>query len=308
MTTGQDLLLAQAERFAGLDPLLPRVRAVPDGDVLTAALPDGGRVAGLLLRTENGPGTLPSLWSAREVHELVPLVGDTGSAGMEVLVRAWRHRFERVGLPGPDSACVVVWPSRDAPVTRVLLDHGLVPLSVLAVRTEPALTPQPGGGVRVRRASPADLDAVHELALAELRYSALVGGAVMRQDAAGLKRASLRARLLGGDPVWVAERDGVVVAMAECAWSEPDPTSWAVRLPPGRWGYVNCVSVLPGARGGGIGRRLMSVVHAEFARAGAVGTYLYYNCANPLSSVFWPRQGYRPLWTVWEVRPAGGLR
>nr|WP_073480929.1 GNAT family N-acetyltransferase [Streptoalloteichus hindustanus] len=305
---GHDLLTAQAERFAGLDPLLPRVRAVPEGDVLTAALPDGGRVAGLLLRSRNGPGTLPSLWSAREVHELVPLVGDAGSAGVEVLLRAWRHRFERVGLPDADSACVVVWPSRDAPVARVMLDHGLVPLSVLAVRVEPALPPQAGGEVRIRRATPADLDAVHELAMAELRYSALVGGAVVRQDAAALKRAALRARLLGRDPVWVAERDGVVLAVAECAWSDPDPSSWAVRLPPGRWGYVNCVSVLPGARGGGIGRRLMSVVHAEFARAGATGSYLYYHSPNPLSSAFWPRQGYRPLWTVWEVRPASALR
>jgi len=24
--------------------------------------------------------------------------------------------------------------------------------------------------------------------------------------------------------------------------------------------------------------------------------------------VFWPRQGYRPLWTIWEVRPAWALR
>jgi hypothetical protein len=41
---------------------------------------------------------------------------------------------------------------------------------------------------------------------------------------------------------------------------------------------------------------------------GTRGTYLYYNPPNPISSVFWPRQGYRPLWTLWEVRPATALR
>jgi GNAT superfamily N-acetyltransferase len=76
----------------------------------------------------------------------------------------------------------------------------------------------------------------------------------------------------------------------------------------GRWGYVNTVSVLPNARGNGIGRQLMSVAHHDLARHRAIGSYLYYNPANPLSSVFWPRQGYRPLWTIWEIRPSGALR
>jgi hypothetical protein len=52
----------------------------------------------------------------------------------------------------------------------------------------------------------------------------------------------------------------------------------------------------------------MAVAHGELARLGAAGTFLYYNPPNPLASVFWPRQGYRPLWTIWEVRPAGALR
>ncbi len=66
--------------------------------------------------------------------------------------------------------------------------------------------------------------------------------------------------------------------------------------------------MLPAARGTGVGQQLMALVHHELSRLGVVGTYLYYNPPNPLSSVFWLRQGYRPLWTVWEVRPAGALR
>ena len=38
------------------------------------------------------------------------------------------------------------------------------------------------------------------------------------------------------------------------------------------------------------------------------GNFLHYNPPNPLSSVFWPRAGYAPLWTLWEVRPARALR
>jgi hypothetical protein len=57
-----------------------------------------------------------------------------------------------------------------------------------------------------------------------------------------------------------------------------------------------------------VGQALMSLVHNEFHREGAVGTYLYYNPPNPLSSVFWHRQGYRPLWTLLEIRPASALR
>ncbi|MEU4741402.1 GNAT family N-acetyltransferase, partial [Actinosynnema sp. NPDC023658] len=116
-------------------------------------------------------------------------------------------------------------------------------------------------------------------------------------------------RPAGGRPALLAERDGIAVALAECAVVTSEPGNWtSTRLPHGRWGYVNCVSVLPGARGTGVGRQLMAHAHRELARLGTVGTYLYYNPPNPLSSVFWPRQGYRPLWTMWEVRPAGALR
>jgi len=58
------------------------------------------------------------------------------------------------------------------------------------------------------------------------------------------------------------------------------------------------------ARGQGVGRALMSVAHRELNVPGVLGTFLFYNPINPLSSVFWHRQGYRPLWTMWIRRPA----
>lgn len=311
MSDSRDLWVAQRERLAGLDPLLPPPAAPPKGEVITAALPDGGAVAGVLVRTAHPPGSLARTWATAELVELVPLLGETGLAGMHTLLAAWRARLPALGLPDHDSACVVTWPSRDATATRALLDHGFAPLTVIAVRTGggPDSRPVRLPDLVVRRARPADLDAVVELAMAELAYSALVGATVVREDAAELKRGMLASRLDRGDPVWVAEQDGLVVGLAECGVSDAAPGTWTgTRLPAGRWAYVNCASVLPGARGQGVGRTLLDAVHAAFDAAGVRGSYLYYSPANPLSSVFWPRQGYRPLWTIWEVRPAGALR
>jgi GNAT superfamily N-acetyltransferase len=311
MTVVAGLRQAQAARFVGLDPLLAQGAPDPDGEQLTVALPGGRQVVALLTRTAHGPGDPASLWSARDSWELYPLVGEDAGAGVDALLRAWRQLLDRAGEPDQDSACLVTWPSRDAEVSRHLLAHGFVPLSVLAVRQRPDHPAPAAGaaGITVRRATPRDLEVVVGLAMAELSYSAMVGSTVLRPDARDLKRNALLFRIANDDPVWLAERDGVAVGLADCWVTESDP---ALRrgfpVPAGRWGYVNEVSVLPGARGAGVGRALMAVAHQDLRRAGAIGTYLYYNPPNPLSSVFWPRQGYRPLWTVWEIRPAGALR
>ncbi len=246
------------------------------------------------------------LWSTAQVWELLPLVGT--AQGMDALLTKFRRHLDTHELNDEDSACVVHWPSRDTRAARAFLDHGMVPLSVLAVRlrTPQARVPRT---LTIRRATPHDLDSVLELSLAELEYSSYVGSTIVRPEAAVVKRRALAERLANASPIWLAERDGIAVALAECAIVSSEPgTMAAMRLPRGRWGYVNCLSVLPGARGTGIGQQLVAYAHQELHRMGAVGTYLYYNPPNPLSSVFWPRQGYRPLWTVWEVRPASALR
>ncbi|MCS7478135.1 GNAT family N-acetyltransferase [Umezawaea endophytica] len=310
MTVGRGLLDTQSAYFASFDPLLPPMPDPPDGDVLTAALPDGTRVAGVLRRQVHDRTSLVRLWSATEVWELTPLLGATGGHGMDALLRSWRKAMDRVGTAEPDSSCVVTWPSRDVSATKALLAHGLVPLSTAAVRrAAPHTEVRASSTLRIRRARPDDIEATLQLSLAELSYSSQVGSTMARPEAAALKRRSLSERLAANGLVWLAEQDGIAVAMAECAVVRSEPGNGSLtRLPQGRWGYVNCLSVLPGARGGGLGQQLMAHVHRELDRMGTVGTYLYYNPPNPLSSVFWPRQGYRPLWTVWEVRPASALR
>ena len=302
------LLAAQTARFERFDPALPAAAPPPDGDVFTAALADGERVAGIVVRDHYAAGTAPTLWSAREVWELHPLVGAAGGAGMDALLRELGRAIGREAA-GQDSACLVTWPSRDVEAAKPLLAHGFTPLSTLAVRTADHPADRPRGRLAIRLATSRDLEAALELELAELAYSALVGAAIDRPDARPVKRAALTQHLAQGDPLWLAERDGEVVGLAHGRLVDATPGSAiGTRLRTGRWGYVNCVSVRPDTRGTGVGRRLMAVAHRELLRHGAAGTFLYYNPPNPLASVFWPRQGYRPLWTMWEVRPAGALR
>ena len=61
-------------------------------------------------------------------------------------------------------------------------------------------------------------------------------------------------------------------------------------------------------RGSGIGAALTQRLHAELDAAGVPVTLLHYAQVNPLSAPFWNRMGYRPLWTMWEIQPAGALR
>jgi GNAT superfamily N-acetyltransferase len=265
----------------------------------------------VLTHSEFEPGTATTLWSALELWELHPLVGAAGGAGMEVLLREWARLLTR-RTTGADSACLVTWPSRDAEAAHALLAHGFTPLTNLAVRPVRAGGPvrrAPQAGVTVRRATSADVETVLALELAELRYSALVGAAVLRPDAEQVKHATVLRHFEQGDPMWLAERDGLAVGVAHCRLMDVAADSLiATRLRPGRWGYVNCVSVADEARGAGVGSELMAVAHHELHRNGATGTFLYYNPPNPLASVFWARQGYRPLWTNWELRPASALR
>ena len=107
MSGARDLWVTQRQRLARLDPMLPPPAAPPKGEVITAALADGGTVAGVLVRTTHPPGSLSRTWSTAEVVELVPLLGETGLAGMHTLLAAWRARLPALGLPDRDSACVV---------------------------------------------------------------------------------------------------------------------------------------------------------------------------------------------------------
>ncbi|MEJ2859852.1 GNAT family N-acetyltransferase [Actinomycetospora flava] len=306
-----ELLRDQQARFAEIDAGLPPAVLPPPGDVVVVDTGAAGEAAAVVTHHSWPAGSAPLLWSAAEVTELHPVLGHSGRAGADALVTEWLARIPARVRAANDSAAVVTWPSRDVAAARAFLDHGLVPLAVLAVRPPgplPAVA-DPDPALVLRPARDDDLDACLELAMHEIAYSSMVGGSVLRPDAEAVKRAALRERWHRGEPIWVAERDARLVGLLECGLTDATPGTWlAGLLPAGRWGYVNCASVLPGLRGHGVGHALVTAALPTLQPPGSRGTYLYYNPPNPVSSVFWPRHGYRPLWTLWEVRPASALR
>ncbi|MBB5850961.1 GNAT family N-acetyltransferase [Amycolatopsis umgeniensis] len=309
MEIEKTLFDAHRARFSAIDRLLPEAAPAPvAGERVDAATAAGVQVTGVVQRQLHGPDDVPLLWSAADARQLFPFIGDTGTEGMDVLLRAWRTWLDAES-PGEDSSCVVNWPSRDAEAIRAFLDHGLVPMSALAVRTGGAHDDAAENDVTVRRARAEDFEEVLAMAVSTHDYIGQVATR-RRSNAAELLAPALEQALDKEDPLlWLAERDGMTAAFAHAAWITSSPGSAeAELLPLGRWGYVNNVVTVPGLRGSGLGRTLMAVVHKEFSADGASGTYLYYNPTNPLSSVFWHRQGYRPLWTSWEVHPASALR
>ncbi len=294
----------QNARFAALDPQLPPIAAPPMTSEPLLVTVGGRKAGGLLTHAVHAPASWPALWGPAEIRELTAVPGETGAAGLAALLGAWRERLRGSGS-GPDSGCMLTWPSRDDEASTVLLAHGFAPMTCLAVRpVEPPPDPGPAR-VRVRRAGSGDVEALTELRLAEWRYTSLVGTAVPRPDARARLRAEVvRAQRFSG-LAWLAEDDGVPAGMAACALTSPAPgDSIHGRLLPGLWGYVDTLSVAPAARDGGVGRALMAAAHRTLLSYEVRGTFLFYHPANPLSPVFWHRQGYRPLWTMWIRRPA----
>lgn len=305
--------MAQAARFESLDPLLPTNGRLPAGDLIAASLPDGRQVQGIVYRAVHELDSVESLWEPHVMWEFSPLIGDTGRDGMDAALAAFRSwltaQVPHAELRSADTAALVWWPSRDVAVAPALRAHGLVPMTALGIReVRPYITTSPAG-VTVRRATAADLEELVELELAELTYSVDVTGATPRDNAAALLAGPLKRALKFGGRILLAESSGVAVGLANYGWASPVPgSSIEGLLPDGRWGYVATLSVTPAARGTGVGRTLMSAAHRELLTAETRGTYVYYDIANPLSSVFWPRQGYRPLWMKWIARPVSTLR
>jgi GNAT superfamily N-acetyltransferase len=166
----------------------------------------------------------------------------------------------------------------------------------------------PRQGVRYRRAGPADIDTVVRLGLEVVRYDAHFGNGGERTGTVEALRVAT-VGLLGepGPWTWLAERDGRPVGMV-CA-QRPHAAGWItplVRQAPAA--YLMLMFVQPGERGAGVGAELVARLHRDIDAAGVAVTLLHYQTLNPLSAPFWNQQGYRPLWTSWEARPARVVR
>lgn len=306
--------LAVAKRWRVIDPLLPDPGEATTscGADLTVTSADGQvGAAGLCRHVHLKPGSLELAWGAAHQFALTPyVVGPGVGDGLGLLLKRWRaHLVRQQGAADEDSEAMVRWPSRDVEGIRALIGHGLRPLTVIAARSAGRAAPADTVGaspatVRIRAAEPGDLDALERLGMAMMRYDAHFGSVTVRPDTASRLRESAARTLDAPRPwIWLAERDGEAVGMIQA--DPPEAAGWVAPLVRARpAAYIGEMSVLPGARGTGVGTALVRHLHRELDAAGAAVTLLHHAQLNPLSAPFWNRMGYRPLWTSWEIRPA----
>lgn len=211
-------------------------------------------------------------------------------------------------------ADLLTWPSADTWFAPIFRAEGFAEDSIIAYRANvPFPTPgrQPDASLKVRLARNEDEDKLVGLHIAEIQFHAdtishvqMVSGIEpdFREKLGRLWSGQSAER--GAPIVVVVEQDGEVVAMAE-NYIERTPGWGALsRFPPGRYGYLNSVGVRADKRGQGIGHLLAQGVYEAFAPYKVDAFGLWYMPRNPLSSVFWPRMGFRPLWTQYQRRSA----
>jgi GNAT superfamily N-acetyltransferase len=306
-------------RWQAIDPLLPDpvAPAADCGAGLIVPGPDGQPVAaGACEHWEGGPDELDLAWGAARRFQLTAWTAGPGmAAALDRLLSLWRDHL--AGLPAAgdeDTAAVVTWPCRDIGGIAALVRHGLAPFGVVAARVtgRRAESAGPAGtghqGLRIRRATPADIDTVVRLGMEVIRFDAHFAGVIERPTTAAALRREAAGLLAGPECwTWLAERDGSVTGMV--AAQRPEAAGWIapmVRQAP--TAYLMFGFVHPAERASGIGAVLAARLHREIEAAGVAVTLLHYEQTNPLSAPFWSQQGYRPLWTSWETRPAGTLR
>jgi GNAT superfamily N-acetyltransferase len=303
-------------RWQAIDPLLPAVPGWPPGCGADLAVDGPDRclvAAGSCEHWAAEPGSLGLIEGAALRFRLTPYVtGPDALASLDKLLSRWRDHLAVVPeAAGEDTAAVIAWPSRDVAGVRALVAHGLAPLGVIAARSasqRPAMIADCPPGVRIRRAGRADLDVVARMGMEVVRFDAHFGGVIERPKAAEALRAEVAGLLDEHEPwAWLAERDGDPVGLLVA--ERPEAAGWiAPRTCRSPVAYLLVLFVAPAERGAGVGAALTGHLHREAAAARVSVILLQYEQVNPLAVPFWGHQGYRPLWTTWEARPARVLR
>lgn len=300
-----------AARLSAADSLLPLSEPLDttgDATVLEVRKDDSGAI-GVATRSEITADVSDSLWRTLIEHRLaVRLAGSQPGEVLGELLDRWHSHLVEVATPGDgDSAAMVVRPSRDPAGSAELLRHGFAPVRVLAARSADRLAarrPTAEPGVRIRPAGQEDIDTAVRLSTELIRYDADFGGVAPRETAGELLATALGKQLTRANPtLWIAELYGGPLGLLQIQL--PPETGWArgyVRAE--RAGYLRTLHVAEAARSSGVGSALAAHAHQLFDEAGTEVVLLHHTLANPRSTPFWCAQGYRPLWTYWQRRPA----
>jgi GNAT superfamily N-acetyltransferase len=314
-----DLYLTAAlasRRWQAIDPLLPVIPGWAPGCGADLAVDGPGgdlAAAGSCSHWVAEPGSLDLIEGASLRFRLAPyLTGPDVLAPLDTLLSRWRDHLASVPeAAGEDTAALVYWPSRDVAGVRALVAHGLTPLGVIAARSvgaRPAVAAECPPGVLIRQATLADLDAVVRMAMEVLRFDTYFGGVIERPGTADALRTDLAEQLGQPDPwMWLAERGGNPVGLLVA--ERPEVAGWiAPRTCLSPVAYLLALFTVPAERGAGVGAALAGQLHRAAEAASVAVILLQYEQVNPLAVPFWGRQGYRPLWSTWEARPARMLR
>lgn len=297
-----------AELLASLDPLLPAMAPLEaaDGEVLLAVQVGDSAAIGLTRTERLEPDAELALWSPLRRNVLTTrLAGPDRCAALDALLARWNVLLQERAEGGDrDSAALVTVPSRDVEPVRALVLHGFAPLIVVAGRRGGTRVGRPSGPAEVRVASEDDLDALARLAtelhLGDTRF----GLVTERPGATAVLRAGLAEQLRQAPGwTWVSVSDGAVTGFAQV--QPPDQAGWvAPMVASSSAGYFGYLFVAPGGRGAGVGAALVAAAHRRLDEAGVDVTVLHHALPSPLSTPFWAQQGYWPLWTTWQRRPA----
>lgn len=291
-------LAAQAARIAGLAgaPPMPRSRTQagdPPGVVVAAG--DAAALVEVVTWLAGGAGGLDLGDRTAHVHLVAlpdpaaPYCADA-VAGLVDGIRGFVRR-----LPGQDG-CLrtrvsLRWPEADTGMHPHWARAGLVVEGVRGFRSLAGLR-SGSAGVTVRRARPADVEAIAGRCGDGPRSPVLTP--FTREVPPGpFVEAAVRARV-PTRPVFVVERDGEVLGYAMCRVGATADAAPGRRSSAGRTVHLVSVGLREDAHGAG--PVLVAGIAADLARRGVVGCSAEYVPADPVARRFWTALGLRPVW------------
>ncbi len=187
-------------------------------------------------------------------------------------------------------------------LTDFWLDLGFARHDRYAYLPRAAARPAPAG-VRVRRATPADLAVATHLNLAEAHHhhqAPIFTFAPPGRDEA--RRRDVAANLADpGSPIFLAEADGRILGGLSAFFIDTLPF-WMPSATPTPCAFIDSGYVEPEARGRGALRALVAALMAETVARGGVGLFVTYLPANRSAHLAWERLGFDPLITVHQRR------
>ncbi|MFK4728839.1 GNAT family N-acetyltransferase [Agromyces mediolanus] len=235
------------------------------------------------------------------------------TAAVERVLDDWLARIAAAETPGDlDSSARLSLPTRDIALVNALYARGFGPTGVRAVRQRPRTTPaqapvlpQRLDGALVRLATLSDAERLGALDARLLELDAHFAGVTLRDGADAGFATAYRDRLRRApDTTWVLERDGDITGFIHVVpdADSPEPDSQLLAETGGQ--YLVVMYLDESERGAGLGAAFLQLAHDALDAAGTPYVLLSYAVANPRSGPFWARNGYRPVVTEWQRRPA----